>query len=185
MCSKYADCVVNGYQRQCKCKKGYYGNGQVCDKKDIEYPKPNPYPNGSNLNIYAKLEDGRCSLMGFDWENEKKLLATMKWSSNPKTFTAIVEQLMDEFASLGKTAIGRSIGGCDDDAGAVACGLLPFPHTEHRCQLVERIEAVYEAVAKKCNDSWKNHWNNKVQTLVNNNGKYKGGAACPKVHFLA
>merc|ERR1712130_642305 len=58
MCSKYADCVVNGYQRQCKCKKGYYGNGQVCDKKDIEYPKPNPYPNGSNLNTYI-VTDGQ------------------------------------------------------------------------------------------------------------------------------
>ena len=30
-CHKYADCVPSGYHAyECKCRKGYYGNGFTC-----------------------------------------------------------------------------------------------------------------------------------------------------------
>merc|ERR1739848_452469 len=185
LCDKYAECVDNGYTRKCVCKPGYNGNGQNCGREDYVYPTKNPYPTGKNVNIYTKLVDGECSVMGFDWENEIKLLNTMKWSTNPTLYSKLVTQIMDEFASLGKAVLARSVDQCIvEKAGAVPCKLLYFPHTEHRCQLIERLRKVYTNVSEYCNEDWKKTFGAKMNTLLQNNKLYKGGAPCPKVNYL-
>jgi len=123
--------------------------------------------------------------MGYDWENEKKLLATMTWSTNPTVFSNLVRQIMDEFADLGKAALARSIQQCDiKKAGVVPCKLLYFPHTDHRCQLIQRLNKVYADIAMHCNNDWKSTYGGKMQTLMQHNMRYKGGAACPSVNYL-
>jgi hypothetical protein len=122
--------------------------------------------------------------MGYDWENEKRLLDAMEWSSNKVLFSNLVKQVMDEFAALGKAALARALNQCDvKKAGVVPCNILYFPHTDHRCQMVQRLEKVYQDVSKHCNAAWKSNFGGKINQLVVNN-KNKKGAACPAVDWL-
>lgn len=122
--------------------------------------------------------------MGFDWENEKRLLSSMTWSKNPSVYSNLVKQIMDEFADLGKAALARSLDQCDvSKAGVVPCNLLYFPHSEHRCQMVQRLSRVYDDIAKHCNPAWQANFGGKVATLLNNN-QDKAGAPCPTVNYL-
>jgi len=92
---------------------------------------------------------------------------------------------MNEFASLGKAALARALNQCDvKKAGVVPCNLLYFPHSEHRCQLVQRLEKVYDDVSQHCNAAWKNTFGGKMQTLLTNNMAGKGGNACPDITWL-
>ena len=113
------------------------------------FPTKNPNPTGTKLAIFTQLTPGMCSLMGYNWENQAKLISTMKWSKNPRLYSGLVEQLMTEFSKLGKMALARSSPQCNmEKAGVVPCKILYFPHAEHRCQLIQRLNRVYLGVAR-------------------------------------
>ena len=59
-------------------------------------------PDGTDISIYSRLAPGQCSVMGFDWENQEKLIRTMQWSQEPEVFSNLVRQIMKEFSVLGK-----------------------------------------------------------------------------------
>ena len=113
------------------------------------FPTKNPNPTGTKLAIFTQLTPGMCSLMGYNWENQAKLISTMRWSKNPRLYSGLVEQLMTEFSKLGKMALARSSPQCNmEKAGVVPCKILYFPHAEHRCQLIQRLNRVYLGVAR-------------------------------------
>ena len=121
------------------------------------FPTKNPNPTGTKLAIFTQLTPGMCSLMGYNWENQAKLISTMKWSKNPRLYSGLVQQLMTEFSKLGKMALARSSPQCNmEKAGVVPCKILYFPHAEHRCQLIQRLNRVYLGVARYIKKSAKN-----------------------------
>lgn len=61
-------------------------------------------PDGTDISIYSRLAPGQCSVMGFDWENQEKLVRSMQWSKDPQVFSNLVRQIMKEFAVLGKAS---------------------------------------------------------------------------------
>jgi len=123
--------------------------------------------------------------MGYDWENEARLVGAMRWvKGNGKVYASMVEKIMEEFGNLGKAVLQRSAA-CDvSKAGAVPCKLLYFPHDDTRCQFVQRLEKVYNDVAAHCNSQWKNNFGGMVSSLVQNNRSGKQGAACAPVKWL-
>jgi len=190
-CHKNAECVMSSYGSKCVCKEGYSGNGQICDYEQKEnYPEPTRRPYGQkqtgvDLSIYTKLKDGQCSLMGYDWENEARLVSAMKWvKGNGKTYANMVGKIMEEFGNLGKAVLQRSASCTVSKAGAVPCKHLYFPHTDTRCQFVQRLKKVYDDVAEHCNDQWKQNFGGMVSTLVQNNMSGKQGAPCDPVNWL-
>ena len=123
--------------------------------------------------------------MGYEWANLNTLMAKMKWSQNRVTNENNVKQLLKEFQFLGKSAIARSGPQCNlEEAGKVDCNLLYFPHTELRCQLVQRIKRVYDAVSSNCNNSWKAQFGAMINSLLQNNQSGKKGAPCDPVEWL-
>lgn len=67
-----------------------------------------------------------------------------------KVFSGVQKlfQLLTEFSRLGKAALGRSVQQCDmEKAGIVPCKLLYFPHSEPRCQLIQRLNKVYQGMS--------------------------------------
>ena len=113
-CHEAAICSNTEGGFECTCEDDYDGDGVTCLPKNNEAP---PMPNqsafgktGTDISMYAELEAGQCSVMGYDWENLEKLTRTMQWSSNPEVFANLVKQLFVEFASLGKAALARSDG---------------------------------------------------------------------------
>ena len=87
-------------------KDGYVGDGVTCrlsqkasmEKTDkpvggLAMPSRNPNPDGTDISIYSKLAPGECSVMGFEWENQEKLLKTMKWSKEPELYSNMATQV--------------------------------------------------------------------------------------------
>jgi len=196
-CHANADCQNLDGGFLCTCQDGYVGDGVTCrlsQKASMEQPgepvgglampSRNPNPDGTDISIYSKLAPGECSVMGFEWENQEKLLKTMKWSKEPELYSNMATQLLTEFSRLGKAALGRSVQQCDmEKAGIVPCKLLYFPHSEPRCQLIQRLNKVYQDIALFCNHDWQRVFGGKMATLLSNNQSFKGGA-CPPVKYL-
>ena len=145
-CNKNADCINSNGGFRCKCVSGFRGDGISCIRKEVPLPTQRPFgssPTGTEIDIYAQLSPGQCSLMGFEWENLASVVAKMKWSKNVDQNIYYVEQIFGQFQFLGKKAIVRGQPQCDvSKAGIVPCNLLHFPHTEHRCQLIKRTAKV-------------------------------------------
>jgi hypothetical protein len=148
-------------------------------------PTKSSLPTGIDVSIYTELQDGECSLMGFDWENLQKMLAKMEWSQYKETNKRYVNEIFTQFATLGKSALARSGPACDArKAGVVPCNFLYFPHKEHRCQLVKRMAKIFADVVKHCNTAWKTQYGNMMNYLLQQNKSGKQGAACDKVKWL-
>ena len=125
--------------------------------------------------------------MGYNWVVVESTVDKMQWLSNAVKAANIkaVRDMFTEFQSLGKAVLARQAPQCDrTKAGRIDCSLLYFPTTEHRCQLMQRIEKVYNAVADHCNPSWKTKFGGMMDKLLADNKKYKKGLPCPEVVFL-
>lgn len=59
-------------------------------------PSRSPNPSGTDVSIYSRLAPGECSVMGFDWENQEKLLRTMQWSKEPELYSNLATQVVFE-----------------------------------------------------------------------------------------
>jgi len=142
---------------------------------------------GTDLSLFAKFEDGQCSTMGFDWLALEKMILKMKWVDpgvRAKNIKEVTE-LLKEFGRVGYQVLVRQQPACDlDKAGKIDCKLLYFPVTEHRCQLVRRIEKVYTAIAQNCNNGWIAKFGGYMDSILAGSGKYKGGNPCPEVEYL-
>ena len=140
---------------------------------------------GKDLSIYAELEDGFCSLMGFDWENENTFIAKLKWSTHVVKNTNFVKDILRQFATFGHASLTRGQPQCDEKkAGVVPCNLLYFPHSEHRCQLIKRLQRIFEYVKKSCNPAWVGLFQPKMNFLLQNNKYGKQRGACGQVEWL-
>ena len=71
-CSKLALCTNTDGGFRCTCQHGLVGDGITCKAAT---------PSGNNIEMYAKLSPGQCSLLGFEWENFDKMLRVMEWTS--------------------------------------------------------------------------------------------------------
>jgi len=194
----------------CSCNPGYVGDGITCHKKEggeTYADGGNPYVtgdqtsdkpdqvkastfygvDGTNTELFANFGDGTCSIMGYNWVVVESTVDKMQWLSNAVKAANIkaVRDMFTEFQSLGKAVLARQAPQCDrTKAGRIDCSLLYFPKTEHRCQLMQRIEKVYNAVADHCNPSWKQKFGGMMDKLLADNKKYKKGLPCPEVVFL-
>ena len=123
--------------------------------------------------------------MGFDWENTGKLISSMEWSLNPTLNINLSKQILTEFASLGKRVLGRGANMCNPEkAGAVPCNLLYFPHSDHRCQIVQRLGKIFDDVAMNCNADWRRIYGDKMNTLIQNNQSGRQNKPCEDVKWL-
>lgn len=139
------------------------------------------------MDLFANFGDGTCSIMGYNWVVVENTIAKMQWLSNAIKSSNIkaIRDLFSEFHNLGKAVLARQAPQCDQSqAGRVECSLLYFPTTEHRCQLMQRIEKVYNEVANDCNPSWKQKFGGLMDKLLMDNKKYKKGLPCPEVVYL-
>lgn len=142
---------------------------------------------GTNIDLYADFGDGTCSIMGYNWVAVEFTVNKMQWLSNAVKADNIkaIRTLFTEFQNLGKAVLVRQGPQCDlKKAGRIECPLLYFPHTEHRCQLIQRIEKVYKAVAQSCNQAWTVKYGKLMDKLLQDNKKYKKGLPCPDVNYL-
>ena len=142
---------------------------------------------GVNLDLFANFGDGTCSIMGYNWVAVESTVAKMKWLSNAVRAQNIqaIRSLFAEFQNLGKAVLVRQGPQCDlKKAGRIECPLLYFPHSEHRCQLMKRVEKVYKAVAQNCNPAWTAKYGKMMDKLLADNRAYKKGLPCPDVHYL-
>ena len=101
--------------------------------------------NGIDLSLFAELEEGKCSIMGYNWVSVENLAAKMKWLQNYQKQASLtaLNALMNEFQRLGKAVLVRQGPSCNMAvAGAIDCKLLYFPHSDPRCQLIKRVEKV-------------------------------------------
>jgi len=178
------------------------GDGVTCvEKKEEAYAAANPYAGPAmpsqaafsgydsmspgSIDLYSNLGDGQCSLMGFEWANLDTMIAKMKWATNKVTNENYVRAIIKEFQNLGKAAIARAGPACNlEKAGVVDCNLLFFPHKEHRCQLIKRLNRVYQDVATECNTAWADKFGKMMNYLLQNNQSGKQGAPCETVEFL-
>lgn len=210
-CSPNATCTNKmsaGYL--CSCNAGYVGDGVTCIKKEggeVYADSGNPYvtgeqvsnkpsmvsasafsgADGTNLDLYADFSDGTCSIMGYNWVAVEATVEKMKWLSNAVKADNIyaIRSLFTEFQKLGKAVLVRQGPQCNlEKAGRIECSLLYFPHTEHRCQLMQRVEKVYKAVAQNCNQAWTAKYGKMMDKLLTDNRKYKKGLPCPDVVYL-
>ena len=100
---------------------------------------------GTDLSLFAELEQGQCSIMGYNWVTLKDLMEKMQWLQTYQKQASItsLNALMDEFQRLGKAVLVRQGPSCNMAvAGAINCKLLYFPYSDPRCALVARIEKV-------------------------------------------
>merc|ERR1712242_370773 len=210
-CSEFATCtnkIDSGYL--CSRNNGYVGDGVTCVKKEAGEAyadSGNPYVTGEqvsdkpamvsassfsgadgvNLDLFANFGDGTCSIMGYNWVAVESTVAKMKWLSNAVRAQNIqaIRSLFAEFQNLGKAVLVRQGPQCDlKKAGRIECPLLYFPHSEHRCQLMKRVEKVYKAVAQNCNPAWTAKYGKMMDKLLADNRAYKKGLPCPDVHYL-
>lgn len=205
-CHQNAICENTNGGFRCKCKSGFTGDGVSCRQTDTTDPYDNgnqyvnqqdsasvePLPTGRpdktglDIDIYADLGDGQCALMGFDWENEAKLMYKFKWGYDKSTAQKYVTNIFAQFSTLGKSAaLARAGPSCDEKlAGKVPCKLLYFPHTEHRCQLVKRMASIFADVTQHCNAAWKNIYGPQMNWLLRWNQKGKQDGVCDAVRWL-
>lgn len=123
--------------------------------------------------------------MGFNWENERVFMGKLKWSTHVVRNTMYVKELLAQFSTFGKASLTRGKPQCDaKKAGVVPCSILYFPHTEHRCQLIQRLERIFDEVKGFCNSSWLSLFQPKMDFLLQNNKYGKQRGACGKVHWL-
>lgn len=165
----------------------YIGGGQVEEKPALVLASAFAGADGTNVDLFANFGDGTCSLMGYDWANVEKLVMKMKWLSADVRANNIkaARYIFTEFTNLGKAVLVRQGPQCDlDKAGRIPCNLLYWPHNEHRCQLVQRIEAIYKVVAQNCNPLWRAKFGKYMDTLMRDNAKYKASLPCPEVEYL-
>ena len=100
---------------------------------------------GTDLSLFAELDEGQCSIMGYNWVALTDLIEKMQWlqSYQKQASISALRALMDEFQKLGKAVLVRQGPSCNMAvAGAIDCKLLYFPHSDQRCVLVKRIETV-------------------------------------------
>ena len=100
---------------------------------------------GTDLSLFAELEQGQCSIMGYNWVTLKDLVEKMQWLQTYQKQASItsLNALMTEFQRLGKAVLVRQGPSCNMAvAGAINCKLLYFPYSDPRCALVARIEKV-------------------------------------------
>ena len=100
---------------------------------------------GTDLSLFAELEQGQCSIMGYNWVTLKDLMEKMQWLQTYQKQASItsLNALMTEFQRLGKAVLVRQGPSCNMAvAGAINCKLLYFPYSDPRCALVARIEKV-------------------------------------------
>lgn len=207
-CNTYATCknTIGGFS--CTCNTGYTGDGVTCVKKqaggqyvgtpegsyvsDVKLPTLNSFSSGNfdstshnSISVYSMISTGQCSLMGFEWANLSNFMGKMKWSQNVVTNSQYVSSLLKEFQFLGKSALARAGPTCNLKlAGIVPCKLLFFPETDHRCELVRRLEPVFTEVSKNCNDAWSQKYGSMINYLLQHNQSGKGGVACPNPEML-
>ena len=142
---------------------------------------------GTNIDLFANFGDGTCSLMGYNWMIVEKVVSKMQWlnASVREANIAAIRTLLAEFQNLGRAVLVRQGPMCNlDKAGRIPCPLLYFPLNEHRCQLVQRLEKVFAAVADDCNSAWVAKYGKLLDKLVKDNSPYKKGLPCPPVQFL-
>jgi hypothetical protein len=141
---------------------------------------------GTDLSLFAELEEGQCSIMGYNWAAVDITLKKMAWLEGySKTASiAALNSLMSEFQRLGKAVLVRQGPSCNTAiAGSIDCKLLYFPHNEQRCVMVQRIEKVYKAVAQNCNQAWISKFGGHMDTLIKYNSLWQG-KSCPAADFL-
>merc|ERR1739848_815643 len=180
---------------KCTCKSGFIGDGVSCqassgdggytdggnpyadqddDTPKVPYPTQNPNPTGTQTGIYANLGEGQCSAMGFNWENLSATVLKWGWAQDKAEGIKSINALFNEFSTLGKKALGRSLAKCDEaKAGIVDCKLLYFPHTEQRCLLVQRLEWLYDDIAVNCNVAWRKQFGDMINRLKQYNSTFK------------
>merc|ERR1711893_133879 len=200
-CNPQASCKNSNGGFTCTCNDGYFGDGVTCQKQggggnsaysesgtssytSHREPIESSFYNyqGTDTSLYTSLGDGECSLMGFEWGNLERLLSQQQWTSNPGVAQNYMSRIVTEFQYLGQQVLARNSAQCDlNKAGAVKCSLLYFPHTEHRCQLVQRLAAIYEDVAANCNMAWERKYGDMMNYLLANNQYGRKGAACEPV----
>merc|ERR1711979_33702 len=203
-CSPNATCKDTHGGFTCTCNSGYTGDGVTCVEKTNkpEYSQSgNPYAgvkipqrdqfknmdpdNKSSIDFFSELEDGQCSVMGFEWAHLEIMLGKMKWSQARVTSENYTRALLKEFQYLGQQAIARSGPACNlKKAGVVDCKKLYFPKTEHRCQQVKRLKRIYDDIASECNTQWNLKFGNMMNFLLQNNDSGKQGADCPPIDWL-
>merc|ERR1719447_2059231 len=124
--------------------------------------------------------------MGYNWVSVENLAAKMKWLLNYQKQASLtaLNALMNEFQRLGKAVLVRQGPSCNMAvAGAIDCKLLYFPQKDPRCVLVKRIEQVYKAVAKNCNQAWISKFGAHMDKLLEYNSM-REGQSCPVADFL-
>lgn len=207
-CSPNASCKNKFDGFTCTCNPGFVGDGVTCIKKDggeVYTDSGNPYvtdtsnipdmvnqnqfhnADGTNINLFANFNDGECSVMGYNWVTMGIWSPKMKWVSKMQKERNLkwLNTLFTEFQSLGKSVLVRQQPSCDTTvAGKIDCKLLYFPETDHRCQLVQRIEKVFLAIAQSCNASWIKKYGDLVDKVAYDNQAYKQGLPCPDVEWL-
>ena len=100
---------------------------------------------GTDLSLFAELDEGKCSIMGYNWASVELLASKMQWLEAYQKQASLksLNALMNEFQRLGKAVLVRQGPSCNMAvAGAIDCKLLYFPHSDPRCQLVKRVETV-------------------------------------------
>ena len=127
---------------------------------------------GTDLSLFAELDEGKCSIMGYNWASVEKLAQKMAWLENyqKQASLAALNSLMNEFQRLGKAVLVRQGPSCNMAiAGAIDCKLLYFPHSDPRCALIKRVEAV--RISKL--DSTKTRPNSPIRTHQNFNPEFQ------------
>lgn len=141
---------------------------------------------GTSVDMFANFNDGMCSLMGYNWLALDKILYKMQWVNEEVRDQNMddVKILMEQFQKAGQRVLARQQESCELDAGRIDCNFLHFPHTEHRCQLIRRIEWVYRYMASYCNDPWRAKYDPIMDRILDGSGGYKKGEDCPFISYI-
>lgn len=141
---------------------------------------------GTSVDMFANFNDGMCSLMGYNWLALDKILYKMQWVNEEVRDQNMddVKILMEQFQKAGQRVLARQQESCELDAGRIDCNFLHFPHTEHRCQLIRRIEWVYRYMASYCNDPWRAKYDPIMDRILDGSGGYKNGEECPFISYI-
>merc|ERR1712176_463230 len=120
-----------------------------------------------------KSNKGFCSVFHFDWERERKFFTTLRWSTQSPKSSKFLSELIEEISSLSNSTNLRpkfDAVGCDKrKVQWVNCNLLYFPRSEHRCQTIKRLYALFDQIQLSCNDTWYEKFWPKMQFLLQNN----------------